>query len=801
MILRAIAFAAAGVVATQVQAQTIVTRSGEHGEFTRLVMRIPESVDWSVTQNGRMAIVNVGSTSAVFDTESVFSLIQRDRIESLSQAGPGQPLRIDLACDCEVAHYQQRDGFLVIDVSDADGLREANQLQFSENPLPLFVPSAPNGLSFNLGAENLATAQLATGLSRAVEQTFGTGVVEPFDLPLSDALGPRRQEELPTDEENQTETARSTSEQTSPPISGDPAVMIDLEEGQRTAMVNDTEQRLLQQIGRANQQGLIELDERAEESNFLDPLGNENRPLDGLPNISVTSAVDRETGLLAAHDDGAKEETHCLRNSYVAIHKWETPGKFDEKIGALRNRLLGEFDEIDNDAVLSLARTYLYFGFGAETISTLRMLPESALRPQRREVIETMARIMDGGELPVNTVFSGQQTCNGDVAFWAALAAGSVKKTANTDAIQQAFAKLPTHLRVHLGPRMATLFADAGDPHVAKVALRSVDRTGVEDVPDRNIAEAAIAELEGKPDKVVDHLTDEVADRTQNAPFALIELIDLSVKERKALSPDVPDLAASYELESRETELGRELRRAEVSALSLTGRYAEAFGRFKSLTERDGPTARREAAVPFFTLLTERADDVTFLKYAMSFAYEATVDEANDTGDIVARRLINLGFVDEASALLRKVDIDAGNEQRRLMQAEIALITENPQRALVELMGLDSDEANRMRADALWRNQEYERATEYMLKSDDVDSAARALWHSQDLERAEEVGGDRAPFANVAEITSEIDLAVQPPEGLQPLAEARALIESSASARTDIEELLRQVGRQPQDDG
>ncbi len=44
MISRAFAIAALGMAAGSAQAQTIVTRSGEHDGFSRLVMRLPDGV-------------------------------------------------------------------------------------------------------------------------------------------------------------------------------------------------------------------------------------------------------------------------------------------------------------------------------------------------------------------------------------------------------------------------------------------------------------------------------------------------------------------------------------------------------------------------------------------------------------------------------------------------------------------------------------------------------------------------------------------------------------------------------------
>ncbi|OIQ33351.1 MAG: hypothetical protein BM562_02705 [Alphaproteobacteria bacterium MedPE-SWcel] len=808
---RAIAFVAAGVVAGYAEAQTIVTRSGEHSDFSRLVMRIPSGVEWSLTQSDRTATINVGSPTALFNTQSVFDLIPRTRIQSISQNGPGQPLRIELGCECVVDYYQQADGYLVVDVREGRPLELAAPGDSSSLPLT-FPVGGGGGYSFNLGRQDLASARVAMDLEEAVEATFGTAQRQPsrtgpIELPLVTSSltqfatdDPNLQNSSQTgDAEPKKPTGIKTEDGKSEPatLNADASLLMDFDENQRAAMVNDSEARLLQQIGRASDQGLLKPTEQLQENLQLDPLGNENRPLNPLDNISVTSAIDRETGLLAVGADGQKEASHCIDNRQMAIHKWGGSEPFAIQIGTLRNQLFGEFDAVNRGAALKLARTYLYFGFGAEARATLRMIPEDDLDPRSREIMNTLGDILDAASLPVNTVFTGQQTCHGDSAFWAAMSDGVVKKSADTDAIQQAFAKLPPHLRVQMGPRMSTLFAVAGDPHVAKAALRSVDRTGIEAVPDRNLAEAAIAELEGNTDAVARNLTEEVAEQSENTPKALIELIELTYRERRALSPDVPELTASYELESRDTPLGAELRVAEVIALALTGRFDAAFARADKMELRDGPGARNTVNTPIMTLLTENANDVTFLKYALIFAEEAGATRAGQVGDLVARRLLDLGFAEQAEALLRKMSLEPENEDRRMMSAEAHLAMDQPQRALVQLMGLEGAQADRMRARALWRNKEYERASEYMLSAEDLNEAARGFWHSEDLTAAEQLDTEAAPFRAVADLTNEIDTAVSEPQGLPPLAEARALLESSAGARNSIEELLRQVERAP----
>ena len=806
MIWRALATAAVVLTAATAQAQTIVTRAGEHKGFTRRVMRLPNGADWSLTQSGNTATVNIDAPEVVFDTTRVFNLIPRTRLQSLGQNGPGQPLRLQLGCECTVTSYVQEDGYLVVDIRDGGKPAQLPQYSTAGSILPVTTPAAGAGYRFSFSQSASADARTALAAAVAGRSDPGSAIRPQEDNQALDlAPEPAASEEpaaedivLPLDGSSYRVDAEGITED-APHALPETGALINLAETERAAVVKESEQRLLQQIGRAANQGLVSVAAdglpAAEAAAGLDPLGRSDRPLNPLDHISVTSAIDRETGLMAVLSDGSPEASHCLPDNAVAISTWGSDSPFSDQIGPLRSALVREFDDINPAGVFALARIYLYFGFGAEARSMLAILPPGDRNGAEAALLTAMALLMDGAELPPQHPFSAQQGCEGSSALWGVLADGAVKKSADTDAIQQAFSKMPTHLRVHLGPRVSKMFAEAGDHHVAEAVLRAVDRTGIEDVPEINLAEAAIAELEGDSEKVAEELTSEVAERTGNAPAALIDLVALSVKERKALSPDVPDLIASYELENRETELGAELRKAQVSSLALMGQFQDAFHELKGLTERDGPGARAAALEPLMLLLAERADDVTFLQYGLVFAGQATAAEAAPVAVPVARRLLDLGFADQAQVLLNKLSLAPEDEARRLMMAEAALAQDKPHRALVELMGLEGSRANRLRAEALWRNGEYARAGEYLLAEDDKDAAARGFWHSEDLGAIEEIKPEEgAQFGTVASVTTKIGETVQDPDNLPPLAYARALVESSEGTRGGIADLLNQIG-------
>lgn len=790
---RALTIVLSAGLASAASAETIVARSGEHDGFSRLVMRLPEGADWSLTQNGTGANLKIDAPDVIFDTSQVFGLIPRTRLKSLAQAGAGQPLQLELGCECQLVSRVMDNGYLVVDIRGEPS--QEVTYQPDSDVLPL-LPAAPpnNGYRFELEVEDATTSRFAADLASALATE--KSIIRPEAAPSEiDAMA-----QAPIDVAIDVEQAVAPSEMelglesTLIPDSD----LLDMDEAARAAAVNESERRLLQQIGRASNQGLLDLMVSEVESGLrqelLDPLGRSDRPLNPLDHLSISTAIDRETGLVAQHGEDNSYDQLCFADMEVALHKWGTDDPFSAQISKLRNGLVQEFDKFDEAKLVALAKTYLYFGFGAEARAMLKLLPEGTGRPDNMDVLLSMADILDGHELPLNNVFSGQQICEGHSALWSALADGEIKNNANTDAIQQAYAMMPVHLRVHLGPKISTLFAKLGEKHMAEATLRSVERTGIEKVPEINLAEAALAELEGDTDMVALELEEEVAEGTENTPQALIDLIDLHFKERRALSPDVPELVASYEVENRDADFGSNLRAAEVKALALEGRFQEAFVELGRLKRRDGDQAHASSIVSVMTLLTERASDVEFLHYALTFSVTAPEQETAPVADLIARRLLDLGFASQAQQILQQQDIESKSEERRVMLAEAAVSLGESERAIVELQGIESSEANQLRAQAYWLSEDYSQASDYYMAEDAMQEATRGYWLSENYQA---ISGVEEGYGAVASVTTEIDQIAQDPVGMPPLAEARALVETSVGTRSRIEELLRQVSEVP----
>lgn len=729
----------AGVIGAA--AETLVLRSGEHDGFSRLVLPIGNGASWSLKQSGRRATLILDRPQIEFDTSGVFDRIPRKRLIGLEQDGPGAALVLNLGCDCEVSAFKQGTLYLVVDVSDGKASVPV--------AAPRFRMSTGSPYRFRFDAGSLAPPDVVT-----------TGPATPPAANAPDAA---------------TDTAQ---------------------------FLNASERRLLEQIGRATGQGLLdlrgapapgdlrhEMPPRPDEKTARRGGSRAEIPPDpGARNLVVKTVLDREATVPAAGAAHAAAGLACLPDARLNLASWADDAPFSVQIARRREQLYSKADRIEPGNVLTLARTYLFFGFGAEARQTLLLAPSDV---SNRALLQALARIMDGEFDRAAPLFSGQQACDGDAALWAALAAPVDGARVNTDAVLRAFARLPGHLRAHLGPGLADRFNVAGNWQAAQTILSSASRTEHGRTAQADLVGAAIANAQGDAQTAEHTLARLSGAGSGQAPEALVELILSYWNSRAEIAPDLPDLIAAYALEHRTSTLGPALRRTHAVALALAGRFAAAFDAMAEIGRRDGPGGVREAAKPVLALLSERADDVTFLRHAMSQAVPAA-DLEGALGDAISRRLLDLGFPGTALAYLGDPASGPVTPDRRRMRAEAALHQGLPHRAMVELLGLDGPETDQLRASALAQTGDYHLAGQISLQAEDRDNAARRFWIAGDL--ASSPPGEDLRYQRIVAATRRLVPDDETTIASGPLAQARDLIAASQATRDDIASLLQTVG-------
>lgn len=727
--------------ATSALGQIVNVRSGEHSDFTRLVLRVPANTDFDLQQSRNTARLSTSLSDVRYDVSEVFSRIPRTRLQDVTQSRPGAPLELALACTCEVRVIREGADLLVLDILD--------QLRTDE---PVETEAV------------LPNPELRFALGDPIEKK--PQPVPSFTLPV---------------------VIRKEFEDT---VQFDNA-SAELAKTANRAGVEMLEDRLLGQISRASEQGLLsvigsipaEKSTRKPKAHQQEQTGAQERPVTTSP-IEVTTSIDRDLNNIASALKAKTPVSKCIPSERVALHNWSGDQPFDRAVGYLRAELVGEFDKINEASVISLAKTYLHYGFGAEARQTLDVSTRST--PDMAE-LNALAYAIDDAVIHGRNPFSGLQHCDSDVAMWSALTTPIDGQNINHDAVLQGLARLPDHLRVHLGPLLSRKFANFGDKQTAEAVMRVTNRVLEGSTPTAQLAEASVDLLEGEVATAIERLEQVAESTSEHSPEALVLMIDNVFSARSSVQPDMPELIGSYAVEYRGNALEEELKRAYVISLALSDQFETSFNELAPVKSDD--TKRFvEIAAPLLHLLVERADDVTFLRLALHHSQEIEQELPADLTEKIAKRLLDLGFAEQAQRFLFQIDITKASRQRRLLKAEAALRMELPHQAMVALLGMEGNDVDKLRVEAMLQKRDFEMAGQMLRDEETSETAARSLWLSDQTQQVDGNADNR--YARVSEVTQELRQEEAVETELSPLASARALIENSSDTRTDISSLL-----------
>ncbi len=726
------------LLATAAASQSITVRSGEHGDFTRLVFRVPPETGWNLAQRGRSVSLSIDLPAGVIDPSDLFRRIGRDRLQGIRQAGPGAPVLLTLACACSAAARLEQSGLLVIDIRP------------------------------NLGAAGRRTGLPWLPSDRQYR----------FDLASDD----HDSRWMPT-----------------PAAVADPRPPIHprdiLPEVQPDAGLQLVEARLLDQITRAASQGLVKPTEsalrrrpeadRPDGTDTAEVAGKVTATEDASIGVAAMTSADRDTVLSGQLKFNGPAGVVCLDSTMLDIENWGDERPFAEQISIARSGLTGEFDVVTEESALQLARTYLFFGFGAEARKAMAMAPSGT---RQVEILGALADVLD--ENPSSsTPFRGQTGCDSDVAFWSLMSAdhgdaAQELRGGNLDAAKRAFVKLPTHLRGLLGPEFSRRLMRLGDAAGAEEVLLSLKRTELRQDDAMSLAQAELDAQNGNVADAISELEDLAQSPSDHAHEAMIQLVETAWQNRGSVPPETVELLATYATERRGTPDWARLQSARALALAQQGSFAPAFALSERLGEEAVPT---DLNARLASVLTRRGDDLSFLRHALADprSFAATMSE----GDRVpmVQRLLALGFPEAAADAMRATEMQFVPD-RSLLNAEIALVSGRPQQAMAELSGVDGAAAKRLRSHALLDIGQLGDAAESLRELGDVDAAARAIWHAGDTALTETTDG--TVYAEVGKLSRLLAAPVPPSAAQATLGGARAQLADSEATRRLVDELF-----------
>ncbi len=633
--------------AGSVAAQSIPVRSGEHPTFSRLVLPVSNTTEWSLVREGAGYVLDLGTGSGDFDTGNVASRLTQGRIASVDSLGDGR-LALVPACDCHATAFVFDSGTLVVDLVDGappvDSPFEAGVVTEPAVSLPLITPSAP-------------------------------GVVPNFDVEIG---------------------------------MEDPKVSQDM---------SDVETALLQSIARAATQGLLEttaprdavtLPDAAETvANGMDMTEPEELPTDldlGMqdPVIGVRSAtvIDRDMPSIAVAGSPTTDTGGtCLPDAHFAVADWVETDDFAHEIATRRAGLTAEFDQYPDGAVLSLARAYVYFGYGKEA---MRVLDLDGIQSQERSVLVAMASLVDG-DAPRDPVLSTQITCATMAGFWAFLAqpAGFQGSRPDIRMLQANFRDLPAPLKGHLGTALAVRLAAMGEDEAAGQILNRASPALTGATAEQDLVTADVLAAGGDAAAAIQTLATAAQSDERLSPEALLRLFELAHEQETTVDPNLFALSESLRFENRHDPVSRRLLLAEARAYGDLVDFDNAVQTLADVP--DGPAAEGEsdqktALVSEIMIgLTAKADDLTFLRHALDGVPDVLTAGAENA---LATRLLDLGFADRAAQYLLGEALGPDMGERRYLRAEAALAMGTPDDALRLLSGLTDLRAARLRTAA-----------------------------------------------------------------------------------------------------
>ncbi|NBZ87319.1 hypothetical protein [Stagnihabitans tardus] len=798
-------------------AAPVVVTSGEHRDFTRVVLQFEGQPDWQFGRTLDGYAIRIPGARPDYDLARAFALIGKTRLATMGPDPATGDLALGIACACHAIAFEFRPGIVVIDLRD--GAPPAGSS--FEEPLPPLSAPPP--------------AEVPVAEASQAETTPG---------PDAEALV------------GGYDWTRLSLEQLG--ISaGDPAAE-SLAEAAPAAPKPDLDHlrdSLVQELGMGATAGLIELAPPPRtETDLADPLGTdhaapdhapvdhapvdhapaehapaehapaEHAPAEHAPAEHAPAEVAAEHGTQTGHAEATKLAEHATISgaseaeieSMMRTHLGETPeiqmrdvgearpaltaqgarcisdedldlpawGGADRAIadqfGPIRQGMIGEFDKPSPEAIKRVIRFYLFIGFGAEARSLLRAYPDLF---EEAPIWTAMAHLLDG-EPDVTGTFSGMEDCDTAAALWAVL---SDPKSMPRDeigraAVARSFSAMPAAIRRLIGPRLVDAYIAAGDIPTATALSTSVLRAPGDAGPEVVMMQAAM-------DRALGHVGEAEAKLEPLAhapgPASTDALVDL-VEHRAMLGQTVSEdevITLEAALREREGSVDEErYRTALVLAKAASGNYDAAFA------ETEDPATLSS----IWRLLAQAGGDTPLLNHATLAEGDPAPVEARESAGIIADRMLMLGLADQAARWLTLAP-----RAPDLLRARVALANGEAQAAIDLVRDDSSERAMHLKAQALISLGDQQGAAEIYAAMGQADQEMSILTANKAWEKLATQGP--GPWKDVASIVtgipSEVPAPPEPdpllPDG--PLAQNKRLVDESALTRDAITNLLNSV--------
>lgn len=759
--------------AAQAQEQ-LRLRANEHSAFSRIAIDVPDLVDWRMTQEDRTVEIVLPGRDVTLDVRAIFPDRRVSRVlrAGTERRGADTVITLGLACRCEVEAYDLAAKVLMLDVRDSPReVRKTAAAQRAPQPAPEVAEETPRPAAAPIPAAKPVPA---------VPAPAAVAADAPEAPPAQDVV-----DDKPSDHAADQDYAAAPAP-TPPPVVDAPLAPTDAAppvDDDVAAVVAEAQRRLLEQLTRAAEQGLVDFrrPDAAEQDAPIpsdDELENDHAAADdghGAPDpappavappapvaapkpaapaslpsqVQITSVLEKD-----ARELEVRENPACIPDARLTLPVIESAKNPAEAIADHRRALMAEFDEADPVAATNLARVYVALGFGAEAISVVNSL-EVPVRSA--PLLRDMGYVVDGFAYTPDGPLSGGVGCGGQFGIWRLAAPGS--DGAEVDEGLEAAAKLAEEmasiappLRQLLGPGVLTSLVGAGRLDAARQLVSVLTRAPGPGSDAYDLAIAKFDAADGRPGAAEAALRKLVGGSSPAAAEATALLVERMLARSAPVDDGLIASTAAAALAYRGAPLGPRLKAAEIRARG-GGRFVEALDVLETEMGREGradPTLRMVAQELFLAARPDRAGAAAYAGAAIARAdMMGDGPDADPAREVTAAHLTDLGL---ANAALGTVAPGIGRSPGSALAAARAHVALGQGAAALALLDtLDAPAGQDTRVAALvadGRHQDAWRAVETGSAADGATRAAYA-WRAGDWRAAASLapGSARAPFA------------------------------------------------------
>lgn len=675
MIFRILALTVALTMGTTAAiAETVEVRSGEHADFSRLVIQFDGQPDWVFGRSDNGYTLQVKRQDVDFDASGVFSRIPKSRITDVTNGADGG-LDIRVADNVHADVFELRAGRVVIDIKD--GLPE------EASPFEALLESAQARESVLETKTEDAETEIASAevIDPQVSDMADPQPSEPI-ADLSGAGGEVLGRAMPSinlgdigtfgraapEQAVEAEKPMEGAQQMAPPDS--PESPLAQEDTQ--AYLAELEKMLFESIGRAAADGLLSpstplVDDAVDAAEVAveatEPQRFEPEPEQPGANshLSIQSSIERaQSEAIRARSGFAIDGDACIPSARIDVAYWGLPIEDGLDLPRMRAGLVDELDAPVNDAMLNLAKYYIFLTFGAEANSILDDVPRET---QGFNVYRALADIMETGQTNRESPLENQLSCNTHAALWGVLARPSLGAgdDVNVTAVLQTFNGFPPHLRLFLGPALADRLIENGELDAAVQVESIIGRASVLPQAEKAQLDAKVAAAKDDAETQSQLLEKLSLEHAMTHPQALIDFIDLARRQGTDVSTDIVEISEVVAVEYLGHELQPKLIEAAFHAKLQGDDAAGALEYLDEAVSRERLPAQdaRALEVQAISAIIETGSDGLFLRKIFMLAEKNGLAAQSEEDRQRARdRFAELGFSDQADLVRLSSDED-----------------------------------------------------------------------------------------------------------------------------------------------